>query len=82
MKRKEAIIQSAKNKYPYIKGLPQSVSNQVVFIEGAEWADRTMIEKSYQWILNNMHKYIKTKGFEIYVNNEDMANDFRKAMEE
>lgn len=40
MKRKEEITQSAKNKYPYIKGLPQSTSNQAVFIEAAEWLTR------------------------------------------
>lgn len=49
---------------------------------GLWWADKTKIEKAYQWILNNMHKYIKVKGFEIFVNNEDMANDFKQAMEE
>lgn len=46
MARREEITQSAKNKYPYIKGLPQSTSNQAVFIEAAEWADKTMIEKA------------------------------------
>ena len=52
------------------------------FKEAVEWADKTMIEKARQWILNNMHKYIKVKRFEIFVNNEDMANDFKQAMEE
>ena len=28
-----------------------------------------------------MPKYVKSKGFEIFVNNEDMANDFKRAME-
>ena len=55
---------------------------QVGVIYGVKHADKTMIEKAYQWILNNMHKYIKASGFEIFINNEDMANDFKQAMEE
>ena len=50
MKRREEITQTAKNKYPYIKGLPQSASHQAVFIEAAEWADKTLIEKACDWI--------------------------------
>ena len=50
MKRREEITQTAKNKYPYIKGLPQSTSHQAIFIEAAEWADKTMIEKIRIWV--------------------------------
>lgn len=52
------------------------------FINGAEWADKTMIEKAYQWILNNMPKYVKANKLDVFINNLDMASDFRKAMED
>ena len=42
------------------------------FIEAAEWADRTMIEKACEWLLEG--------GY--FVNNTETIADFRKAMEE
>lgn len=59
-----------------------SMRDALVTLTAMEWADKTMIEKSCQWILNNMHKYIKAKRLGIFVNNTGMASDFRKAMEE
>lgn len=29
------------------------------FVEAAEWADRTMIEKMYLWLEDNINKYAK-----------------------
>lgn len=46
---------------------------------------KALIDKACKWILHNMHKYVKwhpTESLTVCVNNEDMANDFRKAMEE
>lgn len=51
-------------------------------IEMAEWMQRKMIEKARKWVLCNMPKYVKTCRLEVFVNNEDMANDFKQAMEE
>ena len=84
MTRREEITQSAKNKYPYIKGLPQSASNQAVFIEAAEWADKTMIDKACDWLNQNVEKYesVTKMGYMPFSLIEDMINDFRKAMEE
>ena len=42
------------------------------FIQGAEWADKTMIDKACEWL---------TKGG-YFVNNSETIEDFRKAMEE
>ena len=50
MTREEEIKKEAKNKYPYIKGLPQTLAHQEIFIEGAKWADKTMIEKACEWL--------------------------------
>ena len=72
MKRREEITQSAKNKYPYIKGLPQSASNQAVFIEVAQWADKTMIEKACQWIIE--HIDIPYEG--EFIDDSPVASDY------
>lgn len=79
MTREEEIRNKAKNKYPYIKGLPQTLTHKEIFIEGAKWADKTMIEKAINWLENT--------DFDMeYWNNEDgfckrkFINDFRKAM--
>ena len=42
------------------------------FIEAAKWADRTLIEKACEWLLEG--------GY--FVNNTETIADFRKAMEE
>lgn len=51
---------------------------QMGYKEGAKWADKTMIEKACEWIIENMPHYVsKDYTYEV-----DMADDFRKAMEE
>jgi hypothetical protein len=52
------------------------------FKEAVEWADKTMIEKACEWIISNMPKYVKANRLDVFINNEDMANDFKQAMEE
>lgn len=58
MKRKEEINIAAKNKYPYIKGLPQTLSHQAIFIEGAEWADKTMLDFVCEFFEPRLHARI------------------------
>ena len=81
MKRKDEIEKAA---FEYINSDAVSPENMQLafgdFINGAKWADKTMIEKACKWILNNMHKYIKAKRLGIFVNNTGMVSDFRKAM--
>lgn len=71
MKREEEINIAAKNKYPYIKGLPQTSAHQAIFVEGAEWADKTMLDRACEWLENG--------GY--FVNSNETIEDFRKAME-
>lgn len=52
------------------------------FKEAAKWADKTMLDKAYNWILSSMSKYVKANKLDVFINNLDMASDFRKAMEE
>lgn len=52
MKRKEEIRQEAHRKYPYEGGTKGTICefSIPIFIQGAEWADKTMIEKVEQWL--------------------------------
>ena len=77
MKRKEEINQAAHQKYPYDGGIKGMIcENSIpIFIQGAEWADRTMIEKAIKWMEENLSV---CKGSEApYI-----LAKFRKAMEE
>ena len=77
MKRKEEINQAAHQKYPYEGGIKGMIcENSIpIFIQGAEWADRTMIEKAIKWMEENLSV---CKGSEApYI-----LAKFRKAMEE
>ena len=53
---------------------------RVGYKEGAQWADKTMIEKACEWIKANMLNYVNFEEGFIY--EVDMSDDFRKAMEE
>lgn len=70
MTRKEEIKQKALSKYP------QGTNRYNKFIEGAEWANKTMIEKACEWI--------KKEVLDDYqgVIWDNIVEDFRKAMEE
>lgn len=48
------------------------------YADAIAWADKTMIEKACEWIIENMPHYVsKDYTYEV-----DMADDFRKVMEE
>lgn len=51
MTRKEEIRQEAHRKYPYEGGTKGTICefSIPIFIQGAEWADKTMIEKAYEY---------------------------------
>ena len=51
------------------------------FINGAEWADKTMIEKARQWLLRNAKDYVSTYFDEGILQDKWLLKDFRKAME-
>ena len=80
MTRREEIEKASICQYQFIGTIGEQEAFKNGFVKGAEWADKTMIEKACKWILNNMHKYIKAKRLGIFVNNTGMVSDFRKAM--
>ena len=91
MTRREEIEQQAMNSYPDCpeRGFgtgdyeyPEFHDDErEAFAEGAEWADKTMIEKACEWIKNNWRQYVYQDRDGI-VHFGHWESDFRKAMEE
>ena len=75
MTRREEIIEKAQCIEHY------GMQEQFAFIAGAQWADKTMIEKSISWFYKNVHKekYWDVKGYLLIVT---LMEDYRKAMED
>lgn len=51
-------------------------------IEGANWADKTMIDKACNWLLNIDFDGQEFRDCDESFNNDLFVNEFRKAMEE
>lgn len=52
---------------------------ECAFTKGAEWADKTMIDKACQWLEENYYNIYQGTWQEI---KEQFIDDFKKAMEE
>lgn len=72
MTREEEIRNEAKLKCHDIAGEVDYKSSAAYdgFVMGAEWADKTMIDKACEWL---------NKGG-YFVNNKETINDFKRAM--
>ena len=77
MTRREEIRQEAHRKYPYEGGIKGMIcENSIpIFIQGAEWADKTMIEKATQWLFENVYDYLNPED-------QERVESFRKYLEE
>ena len=92
MTRKEEIEQQAMNSYPDCpeRGFgtgdyeyPEFHDDErEAFIEGAQWADKTMIDKACEWLKLNAEDYVVTCYDKGELDSEGLLTDFRKAMEE
>ena len=76
MTRREEIIEKAQCIEHY------GMQEQFAFIAGAQWADKTMIEKACEWLKENIWVYINYEGCSGEELENDVIEDFRKAMEE
>lgn len=82
MKRREQIEKAATD---YINSDAVSPMNMQMafgdFINGAQWADKTMIEKTISWFYKNAHnqKYWDKDGCLLIT---VIMNDYKQAMEE
>ena len=56
----------------------QEMNRNKSFEEGAKWADRTMIEKTCEWLKNNAENFTMDGGLAI----ECLICTFKKTMEE
>lgn len=75
MTREEQIKQQADKYIGHSEDLGEDINitiERIAFIEGAKWADKTMIEKACRWLLKG--------GY--FVNSNETINDFKKAMED
>ena len=54
------------------------------FVDGAKWADNTMIERSFMWFLKHCLEYVDGDCGAVEFNTKikDMYNAYKKAMEE
>ena len=82
MTREKQIIETAKFIYSPSSGSPQSLPMRVGFIEGAKWADKTMIDKACEQLTKHLYDYDRVEGYEMFRDVKSFVNDFRKAMEE
>lgn len=75
MSRKEEIKQAALN---YINNDNVSAENtQLAFINGAEWADKTMIDKEILWLTTQGIMYVVCES-----DLQDLIHDFTKAIKD
>ena len=54
----------------------------LVCLTTMEWADKTIIDKACEWLLDNMSNYVRGNTSYYAVSDEKMVKAFRKAMEE
>lgn len=83
MTRKEEIRQEAHRKYPYEGGIKGLIcENSIpIFIKGAEWADKTMIEKACEWMKGQVYQEYGGGPLERLIP-DTRIEEFRKVMEE
>ena len=72
-KTKKHIAEEAKR----FSFLYPSESKEMFFIYGAEWADRTMLDRACEWLYTNAENYTIDGGLAI----ESLIYSFKKAME-
>ena len=80
MTREEYICEASKaySEYEY-----DQTNYENGFINGAKWADETMIEKACKWLEQHQEDYDMYDAWkEHYTDFKSLIIDFRKAMEE
>lgn len=80
-KSEKQIIETSKEYYNPKSDTPYALQMNIGFVEGAKWADKTMIEKMYEWLENNIDKYTMVDGDKIVLS-KSFKEDFMKVMEE
>lgn len=81
MTRQEEIIEASKE-YSLNRFNIRPDVVQDCFIEGAKWADKTMLEKACKWLEDIDFDGEYFRDAEDFFSNEVFIIEFRKAMEE
>lgn len=79
MTRKEEIVNYAnsfKAKGMEIEELKEVI--RLAIIDGATWADKTMLVKATEWLSANLHRYDESIGLGV----KEFVERFKKEMEE
>lgn len=76
MTRREEITKASICQYQIIGTIGEQEAFKNGFVKGAEWADKTMIDKACEWIQKEV---LEDYPYVIW---PDIVKDFRKAMEE
>lgn len=83
MKRKEEREKASKNRADQYSHPIEWNECYRHFKEGAEWADRTMIDKACKWLKSNIENYYyRDEAFDQVVSIKNLSSDFIKAIEE
>lgn len=69
------------NKVQYAHGFLMQALREA-FVEGARWADRTMIERACQWLKTAIYLDYENSIEHRYETMEEFINEFRKAMQD
>ena len=77
MTRKEETLQAAAKLAKGAEGSRDHAKCLTYFVEGAEWADYTMLYKACEWLYNACCEGLFTAS-----NIEQLVNKFKKSMEE
>lgn len=82
-RRKEINQQAEEYRQPYRDGGYRLSSKDVrdAFEEGAEWADKTMLDKACEWMKGQVYQEYGGGPLERLISDERIT-DFRKAMED
>lgn len=83
MARKQQIEDAAHQRNMYVGG-KGNISTALIkeFIAGAEWADKTMIDKAVKWLKSYRRETFDGLGYIAGIIDDTSIEDFRKAMEE
>lgn len=73
--RKEEIEKASICQYQIIGTIGEQEAFKNGFVKGAEWADKTMIEKATQWLFENVYDYLNPED-------QERVESFRRYMEE
>ena len=83
MTRDEEIIKAAKEIAQGIEDWELAADIEDAFIEGAWWADRTMIDKACEWLQHNVYRFFwkncTQQEHGVYI--DKLLEQFKKAME-